>query len=237
MVYSFILTVLVLTWVPAYLFYPLFFYVNSLDYYVVYLQLLLIQLIGATVYIGYFTIEFSLVLYSFYNSFSVSSAILKKHKVLAIKSILHCFTSIIANVLYEYVPIFGPLLYNLFIIGGIHFLFNSKLDKCFGISKQNSSKNLLSNNNSRNLSLLSNSRIKPSNSRTPFSPATSFKVAFLTHNDSSFFTHDNSRIKPSNNRTPFSPTTSFDNRTPFLPTTSFDNRIPLSPTTSFKVAT
>lgn len=137
----FIYIVLVLPWVPAFLFIPLFYDVNSISFLDVYNKLLLLQLIGAIVYMVYFTLEFSIVLYGFYHNSVIDSHVLRKHKIIATKSILHCFTSIIGNVLYVYIPIFGPLLYSIFIIAGIHFLFNFKIERYYCSSADKSGSN------------------------------------------------------------------------------------------------
>jgi hypothetical protein len=126
---------MVLTWVLAFTLVPFGYDVNSITFLDIYSSLLLGQLIGAILYMVFFTFEFSLVLYRFYHTSSINSSVLKEHKVIAIKSILHCFTSTIGNILYVYIPIFGPLLYNIVIIAGIHFLFNFKIEKYLYISK------------------------------------------------------------------------------------------------------
>jgi hypothetical protein len=116
-------------WVPAYLFVPFFYDTNSLSFLAVYSITLQIQLWGVIAYNFYFTVEFTYILKKMYTGSTVQGISVRKAKILATKSIIHCFTSSIANILYVYVPDNGGRLYNIIILAGIHFLFNFKIEK------------------------------------------------------------------------------------------------------------
>jgi hypothetical protein len=125
----YIWVMLVILWLPAYFIVPFFYDVNSVPFQDVYTITVQLQLFAAIAYNFYFTIEFGLILKSIYSKSTIQGASLKKAKIIAIKSIIHCVTSSVANVVYVYVPVLGDALYNVLIIAGIHFLFNYKLER------------------------------------------------------------------------------------------------------------
>jgi hypothetical protein len=128
-IHIYIWIVLILPWAPAYLIVPFFYDTNSVSFLNVYGITLQIQLWGAIAYNFYFTFEFAFILTKMYSSSTVQGTSVNKAKIIAIKSIIHCFTSSIANILYVYVPVIGNGLYNIIILAGIHFLFNYKIEK------------------------------------------------------------------------------------------------------------
>jgi hypothetical protein len=81
------------------------------------------------IYNFYFTFEFARILFRLARTPGVAvdglgMKSMKKIKSVAIKSIIHCFTSSAAIIIFSYVPVYGLPIYNIVIVLGIHLLFN-----------------------------------------------------------------------------------------------------------------
>lgn len=128
-IHLYIWIVLISMWAPAYLIVPFFYDTNSISFMKVYGTTLQIQLWGVIAYNFYFTLEFAFILKKIYSKSTIVET--SKPKIIAIKSIIHCITSSIANVVYVFIPGIGLGLYNIIILAGIHFLFNYKIEKTY----------------------------------------------------------------------------------------------------------
>jgi hypothetical protein len=133
-IHAYVIFLLIFTWLPAYTIYPFFFDVNSIEFLNVYLTILLpIEGWAVIAYNFYFTAEFTVLLYRIYSKSTVLTTSSKRAMIIAYKSIIHCFTSSLANLLYVYIPIYGVLLYCIIIVLGLHFLFNFKVEVTMGL--------------------------------------------------------------------------------------------------------
>jgi len=130
---SYIIIVLTSTWLPAYTIVPFFYDTNSNTFWIVYNNLLLIQGWGAVLFNFYFTLEFVVFLQraNFRSPANISSRV-SRNKLIAVKSIIHCITSSVANLIAMYFLVEGALVYIISIPLGLHFLFNCKTEILFG---------------------------------------------------------------------------------------------------------
>jgi len=123
---SYIWIVMTLTWLPAFTIVPYFYDTNS-DFFTRLNEIFLfIQGYGGLIYNVYFTYEFAKFLK---HASARHSATALRNKKIAIKSIIHCFSSSIGTVLAGYYVIEGALLYIIVIPIGLHFLFNFRLER------------------------------------------------------------------------------------------------------------
>lgn len=125
---SYIVVLLFLTWLPVYTIIPCCFDVNSDEFAYYYYILLSIQAYSYFAYDAFFTFEFCQILYKQYRNIQTFS-----NRVIEIswKSLLHLFFSVLANVLYLYLPPdkiqYGFLAFNIIITYSLHFLWNRKI--------------------------------------------------------------------------------------------------------------
>jgi hypothetical protein len=142
LIYCWIWTVQVATWLPAYTIVPFFYDTNSLEFAYVFGISTLINTWGSIAYNFYFTFEFSrLLLSSTVITFSVddNNKIIRKWsrlEIIAIKSIGHCITSSVATLSYYYgqykgysLYYYGFPTYPIIIVFGLHFWFNYKIER------------------------------------------------------------------------------------------------------------
>lgn len=128
-IHVYIWSILVAPWASAYLIVPFFFDTNSERFLEGYDVTLQIQLWGAIAYNFYFTIEFARILNKIYSKSTIRNDSVIRAKIIALKSLTHCFLSITANLLYVYEPRLGNGTYNIIILTSMHFLFNYKIEK------------------------------------------------------------------------------------------------------------
>jgi len=128
----YIIIVLTATWLPTYTVVPFFYNTNSNTFWEVYNKLLKIQGWGAVLFNFYFTLKFVVFLNRATprNEGNISNRVFRS-KILAMKSIVHCFTSSVANIVAMYFLMEGALAYICLIPLGLHCLFNCKIDIFF----------------------------------------------------------------------------------------------------------
>jgi len=134
-IHTYVWLVLVLTWIPTFTIVPFFFDTNSPAFLKVYYPAMLFGAWGIIAFNFYFTFEFvrlidthvfSMNRTSSEINFTSSSA--RWAQLIVWKSIVHCVTSSLANLLAIYLPTCGVSIYELLIILSLHFLFNFKVE-------------------------------------------------------------------------------------------------------------
>jgi len=120
-----------LLWLPGYTISPFFSNMNSDSPYLsVYSELYIISGWVVLVYNFYFMLRFT---YTWYVVYKVKTGKERsetwKVEIVAIKGIVHCFSSSCANVFSSYNLNFGALMYLIWIPATLHFTFNIKVEK------------------------------------------------------------------------------------------------------------
>jgi len=123
---SYVWIVMTLTWLPAYTLLPYFYDTNSGAFGRINSLFLYVQGYGGVLYNFYFTYEFTLFLY---RGASGHSSRYLRHKRIAVKSIIHCFTSSIGTLLSGYYVVEGALILIIIIPVGLHLLFNIRIEE------------------------------------------------------------------------------------------------------------
>lgn len=129
-VHTYIFLVIVLPYYSTMTFLPLFVDMNT-AYLIAFIdEVFTLQIWGTIAQNIYFTFVFSYLGYNFIQKRKHSSLGSDNFKWIVIKSLIHCVTSSVANALvYTWSDFFfGPNMYNILIVFGIHFLFNYKVE-------------------------------------------------------------------------------------------------------------
>ena len=125
---TYIVVLLFLTWMPIYTVAPCCIDVNSDEFTYYYYIILSIQTYAYFAYDAFFTFEFCQIIYKHYKNIQILSG-----KVIEIswKSLIHMVFSILASVLYLYLPPdklqYGFLAFNITLTYSLHFLWNRPL--------------------------------------------------------------------------------------------------------------
>ena len=129
----YIVIILCSSWFPLYSFVPFIWNVNTKSSIYAYSIMLPIQVWGTVAYNFYFTFEFAIILRNISNGKGCQTDTLKRtanlRALISIKSIMHCISSSVASLVYLYYPVLGAPIYIIIIVLGMHFLFNSKVEK------------------------------------------------------------------------------------------------------------
>jgi len=121
--------VLTLTWLPVFTVLPFFVDTNSTMFQGVYNYLLLVEGWGALAYNFYFTLECAIIIFHLNKNCPTGEQLseqLKRVNAIAFRSIIHCMTSSLGNLLTTYLGDIGDLAYLTIIPLGMHLLFNVK---------------------------------------------------------------------------------------------------------------
>jgi len=126
-IHSFIWTLMTWYWLAQYTIVPFFMNTNT-DAFLNTNSIFLSLGTGfSLLYTLYFTIEFALILIKI-NS-RIQTARVSASKIIAIKSVIHCFTSCLANLLFAYSPPpYNNILYNFVVVCNCHLIFNLKIE-------------------------------------------------------------------------------------------------------------
>jgi len=121
----------VLMWAPGYSLLPFFCDTNSVSFWNVYGQFYVVAGYLVLLYNLYFTAEFAFALFKAVAKTAATTGVsssAKRIKYIAIKSIIHCLSSSVWNIVSSYCLGVGSLMFLIFIPFGLHVLFNYKLE-------------------------------------------------------------------------------------------------------------
>jgi hypothetical protein len=131
----YIVLVIVLPNYSTVFFLPLFLDMNSTFGAYFGLYVFIIVLWGTIGYNLYFTAEFLYLAHHLNKKQEAFTDNLNVLKWITYKSLIHCATSSIANLLLYWYLSFDAIMFNMVIVFGIHFLFNYKIENSFVVTK------------------------------------------------------------------------------------------------------
>ena len=129
LVHSFIWLVLMATWFPQYTFLPLVMNTNSPGFISMQYNFTQLQSWSLLAYNMYFSYEFAVILYQWYNGKLLGASNIDGRVIVAVKSIIHCFVTGITGVLWIWYYFPASESWEVCILFCMHFLFNAKIER------------------------------------------------------------------------------------------------------------